>query len=144
MVVLAAAPILLIAEPLTALHRRGLFLSTYNHDDYDRIINMIVGPIMTAGVVGSVVIARRWLDHRSVETLGIRFDRAWWRGLLGGLAVGTVLMALVFGIEYALGYITLTGVLVANVTGVSVGLALAFSTVKVLCVGVYEEFISRG
>jgi membrane protease YdiL (CAAX protease family) len=144
MVVLAGAPILLIAEPLTALHRRGLFLPAYNHDDYDRIINMIVGPIMTAGVIGSVVFARRWLDHRRVETLGVRVDTAWWGGLLGGVAVGTALMTLVFALEYALGCITITGVLVANATGITVGLAFTFSAIKVLCVGVYEEFVSRG
>jgi len=144
MVVLASAPILLIAEPLTALHRRGLFLTAYNKNDYDRIINMIVGPIMTAGVIGSVVLARTWLDHRRVETLGVRFDRAWWSGLLGGVAVGTALMTLVFALEYASGCITVTGVLVANAPGITFGLAFAFSAVKVLCVGVYEEFVSRG
>jgi uncharacterized protein len=141
---LAAVPIFAIAEPLTALHRRGLFLPGYNHEEYDRIINMIVGPIMTVGVIGSVVIARRWLDHRRVEELCVRWDRVWWKGLAGGLALGTALMALVFALEYAFGWIALTGVLVSNATGVSVSLAFMFSTVKVLCVGTYEELVSRG
>ncbi len=141
---LAAVPILVIAVPLTALHRRGLFLPAYDHDDYDRVVNMIVGPLMTAGVIGSVVIASRWLDHRHLEELGVRLDRAWWRGLGVGLALGAALMTFVFVLEYALGWITLTGVLVSNATGVPVGLALAFSAVKVLCVGTCEEFVSRG
>jgi membrane protease YdiL (CAAX protease family) len=144
MVGLAALPILVIAEPLTALHRRGLFLQAYNHDAYDRVVNMIVGPVMTVGVIGSVVIARKWLDHRRVEELGVRLDRAWWRGLAGGLVLGTSLMTLVFVLEFVLGWITLTGVMVSNATGISVAFALSFSAVKVLCVGTYEEFVSRG
>jgi membrane protease YdiL (CAAX protease family) len=144
MVGLAAVPIVVIAEPLTALHRRGLFLRSYDHDAYDRVINMIVGPPLTAAVVGSVVMARRWLDHGRLEDLGVRLDRSWWSGLALGLGLGTALMALVFVLEYLLGWITVTGILVSNVTGVSVAFALSFSAVKVLCVGTYEEFVSRG
>ena len=74
MVGLGAMPIVLIAEPLTALHRRGLFLSELDHAAYDRVINMIVGPLLALAVIGSVWIALRFLDHRKIAELGIVVD----------------------------------------------------------------------
>jgi hypothetical protein len=59
MAALALIPIFGIAEPLTALHRRGLFLPGYGHEAYDRVINMIVGPFLAAAVIGSIAIAAR-------------------------------------------------------------------------------------
>lgn len=144
MAVFMLAPIILIAEPLTALHRRGLFLPDYGHESYDRIINMIVGPFLVAGVLISIAIAGRWLDHRTFADFGARIDRAWWYGLLGGFLLGTVLMTLVFVVEYASGWLAVTGFCVPNVSGVSLALAFSFSFVKVLCVATYEEFLSRG
>jgi membrane protease YdiL (CAAX protease family) len=138
MVALGLLPILLIAEPLTALHRRGLFLSHLTHDPYDRVINTIIGPLLTIAIVASVYLAARYLDHRSVADFGIVLDRRWWRGLGLGIAVGAIVMAFVFAIELALGWITITS------TGVSDAFALAYTTVKVVCVSIYEEVYSRG
>lgn len=141
---LGVALIVLIAEPLTALHRRGLFLSGHERAAYDRVINMIVGPLLTLCIVGSVVFAARVLDRRSVRDFGIRFDRAWWSSLALGLSLGGFLMATVFAIEYWAGWIDITNTLAVTVPGVSLLLALSFSVVKVLCVGIYEEVVMRG
>ena len=139
-----ALPILLVAEPLTALHRRGLFLSGYGHETYDRIINMIVGPLLTLGVLASVWIAARFLDHRDVADFGIRIDRAWWRSLAGGFFLGALLMTSIMAIELAAGWIRITDTFAVHAAGVSLALAVSFSIVKVLCVGIYEELVSRG
>jgi len=144
MAALGFAPILLIAEPLTALHRRGLFLPGYAQEAYDRIINIIVGPFLTAAVIGSIAIAGRWLDHRRFEEFGGRIDRTWWIDLFRGLSLGALLMALIFALEHAAGWIVVTGFAGVHVAGVSFALALSFSVAKVLCVGTYEEFLSRG
>src|SRR5262245_45206507 len=83
---LAVAPIFLVAEPLTALHRRGWFLAGWGHDDYDRVINMIVGPLLAAGIVLGMAIAARWVDKRPLSDYGIRLDRRWWISVGGGFA----------------------------------------------------------
>ncbi len=144
MFALGVLPILLIAEPLTALHKRGLFLPGYDHDAYDRVINMMVGPLLAAAVIGSIAIAGRWLDRRPFVGFTGAVDRSWWRHLALGFASGAVLMALVFLVELAAGWIVVTGSLAVNVAGLPLGLALAFPVVKALCVGPYEEFLSRG
>lgn len=134
---LAVAPILLIAEPLTALHRRGWFLAGWGHDDYDRVINMIVGPLFGAGIVLGVVLAARWIDKRPLADYGIRIDRAWWSSLGAGLALGAVLMTIIFAAEWAVGWVVVGG-------GSAAALAMSFTVVKVLCVGIYEEVVARG
>jgi len=141
---LAVALIVLIAEPLTALHRRGLFLTNYERAAYDRVINMIVGPLLTVCLVGSVLFAARYLDRRDLRDLGIRLDRAWWSSLALGLLLGGFLMAMVFAVEEWAGWIDVTDTLAVSAPGVSLLLALSFSLVKVLCVGIYEEIVVRG
>jgi hypothetical protein len=141
---LGAVPILLVAEPLTALHRRGLFLSSLGHDDYDRVVNMIVGPLLASAVIGSVGIAGKWLDRRPWSAFRARLDLTGWTGLGLGFGVSAMAMGLVFAAERAAGWVSVTGVAVANTAGVSLILAFGFSVVKVLCVGTYEEFLSRG
>jgi len=141
---LGVLPVLLIAEPLTAMHKRGEFLAHWGKEPYDRVINLIIGPLLTVGLVASVIIAARWLDRRPLADYGVVVDRAWWRGLALGFAVSTGLMLLIFAGESAAGMVEVTGTMVRNVSEVSLWLAFAFSLVKVLCVGVYEEFIARG
>jgi uncharacterized protein len=142
--VLGVLPVILIAEPLTMLHRRGLFLPGFSHDSYDRIINMIVGPLLACALVASVILAARWLDHRPLSDFGVTLDRLWWRSLGVGFAIGAVLIAFIFALEYAMGWVRVTGTWSLNTVSVSLPLALSFSVVKVLCVGTYEEFVSRG
>lgn len=141
---LGVALIVLVAEPLTALHRRGLFLSGHERAAYDRVINMIVGPLLTLCLVGSVVFAARVLDRRELRDFGIRFDRSWWSSLALGLSLGGFLMATVFAVESWAGWIAVADMLAVTVPGVSLLLALSFSLVKVLCVGIYEEVVVRG
>ena len=144
MVALALLPVVLVAEPLTAMHRQGRFLSDVNAETYDRLINMMVGPLLLFAIVASVLIAARWLDKRSISDLGVRLDGAWWSNLALGFTVGAFLMTLVFGFEYAVGLVEVTGFVVARTTEVVISLLFAFTVVKIVCVGVYEEFVSRG
>jgi len=141
--VLGVLPILLIAEPLTALHRRGLFLAGLPKDSYDRVINLLVGPPIAAAVVASVVVAGRVLDRRRLGELG--FVR---RGALPdaafGAVLGTALAACVLATELACGWARLDRVVDVRVTEAPAALCFLFTLVKALCVGTMEEAISRG
>ena len=140
---LGLLPILLVAEPLTALHRRGHFLASLAKEPYDRVINMVVGPLVTVGVLASVVLAARFIDRRRPAELGLAP-----RGAAGelalGAALGAALMAGVFACEYAFGWARPLRLFEVRVAGVSLGMALAFTAVKALCVAPMEEAVSRG
>jgi len=139
----AAVPILAVAEPLAWLHRRGIFLPTLSREACDAAINMIVGPLITVAVIGSVTLGLRWLERRSWDAYGVRMDGRGWGWLAGGFLLGAALLTGIFAVELALGWISVAGFLVAN-AGSAVGLGLAHALVKDLCVGIYEEVISRG
>jgi len=139
----AAVPILAVAEPLAWLHRRGIFLPTLSREACDAAINMIVGPLITVAVIASVTLGLRWLERRSWDAYGVRLDGRGWGWLAGGFLLGAALLTGIFAVELALGWISVAGFLVAN-AGSAVGLGLAHALVKDLCVGIYEEVISRG
>ena len=46
----------------------------------------------------------RWIDRRPWRDYGFHFDAAWWRDLGFGLLLGIILMSVVFGLEYLLGW----------------------------------------
>lgn len=107
------------------------------------LVNSIaaVGTLLVFTV--GVWLSGRWLDRRRFADFGLHFNRRWWRDLGFGLALGGVLMTLIFLIEWAAGWITITGVWQAP-PGASFGAAILAPLVLFLCVGIYEELWSRG
>jgi membrane protease YdiL (CAAX protease family) len=98
---------------------------------------------MLAAFVGSIWVASLLLDRRPLADFGLRLNAAWWRDLGFGLLLGAVLMLVIFLVELALGWITVTDTFyVAD--GGGFGLAISASVVHFLGVGIYEEMFSRG
>jgi len=52
--------------------------------------------------------ASRFIDHRHYRDFGLGFDRKWWLDLISGFLIGALLLATVFAIEYALGWVEVT------------------------------------
>ncbi len=95
-----------------------------------------------AALVLAIALAGRLLDRRRFRDFGFRFNRGWWADFGFGLALGAALMALIFVVEWAAGWVSVTGLYrysyevfwVPMLTGL-----LLF-----LGVGVQEELITRG
>ena len=98
---------------------------------------------LTAAVL-SVWFACRFFDRRPLSDLGLRLrERAWWLDFVFGLFLGALLMAAIFSVQLAAGWISVTG------TFESAGeapflLAILPPLVAFLCVGFYEELVFRG
>jgi membrane protease YdiL (CAAX protease family) len=141
---LAAAPILLVADPLTTSHKGGHFLAGLSKRDYDRAINMIVGPLLTAAVLAGVLFTARFVDRRPVSDLGFKRGTQNLEEALAGFLLGGILMLLVFLTELRVGWLRVTGFIGAIEPRALLPLAFSYVAVKNLCVGFTEEAVSRG
>ncbi|MCU0493446.1 MAG: CPBP family intramembrane metalloprotease [Chloroflexaceae bacterium] len=92
----------------------------------------------------SLWLAARLLDRRPLAAFGLQLDSAWWRDLAFGLALGALLMAAVFGLQWAAGWLSISGMWQTAQPNQPFALALLPPLVLFLCVGIYEELLFRG
>lgn len=109
------------------------------------ITNPIFGFILALfSVLGSLKLASRWLDRRPFIDYGFHFNQRWWFDFSFGLVLGMVLMAIIFLIELASGWITITQTLLNRGSGTTFWVEMALGFLYFLAVGIYEEAFSRG
>ncbi len=92
----------------------------------------------------SVWIAGRFFDRRPLSGFGLRIDGRWWLDFGFGLFLGALLMAGVFLVELAAGWVVVTGAFEATNGGASFFPTILAPLVWFICVGFYEELVSRG
>jgi len=95
-------------------------------------------------VMASVWLAVRFLDKRPFADLGLRLSRAWFKDLVFGFILGGLLMGAVFAVEVAAGWARVEGCLHTSWGQGAFWPALICMLVAFVCVGVYEEVLSRG
>jgi len=100
--------------------------------------------IQLIGISLSIWLAGRLWDKRKFVDFGLRFNRQWWLDFGFGLGLGAALMLLIFVIEYAAGWIEITGTIDSGFDGISFGTAIFGALVLFISVGIYEELMSRG
>ena len=109
--------------------------------DLDSIWGQILNFII---ITGSVYVARRWLDKRSFESLGLKLDKHTLLDLLAGIGITFVQMGFIYLLMLGLGWLTFEGFAwefdPINVVVTSV---LSFFVVFIF-VGWNEELLSRG
>ncbi|GAP14083.1 predicted metal-dependent membrane protease [Longilinea arvoryzae] len=108
------------------------------------LIRSINGLLTLAVILGASALAGRLLDRRSFTDFGFHFGRQWWSDLGFGLALGAVLMALIFGVEYAAGWVQITASPTNQYPEWSFTAWIFSNGFFYLCVGIYEELVSRG
>jgi hypothetical protein len=94
--------------------------------------------------LGSLWVAGRLLDRRPFAGFGFHLRRAWWGDFAFGLALGALMMTAIFLVELAVGWVTIRGTLQTARPGQPFAQAFAMPLVLFLCVGIYEEALSRG
>ncbi len=123
----------------------AVFLATFFLDWIDDTIVMAgVGVVSLLATFLSMAVAGKFLDRRPWADFGFHFDAAWWRDLGFGMALGALLMAGIFAVEYAAGWITITGTLRTPPGAGGFVPYLLLQIVLFLCVGIYEEALFRG
>ncbi len=144
MALLALAPVIIIGESLSAAQRRGILPEALTGVVGDKILDLIIGPLFTILIIISVWLAGHVLDRRQFADFGVHFSHSWWIDLGFGLGLGAGLMGLIFLLEWAAGWITIRNTFQISLSGLPLNLALFYVLVKDVCIGIYEELLSRG
>lgn len=95
-------------------------------------------------MVGSVYLAGRFVDRRWFRDFGFHLDREWWLDLGFGLALGAVLMTVVFVVELLAGWLSITELFFIARSGFSFWPWFLWGFVTFVAIGVYEELVFRG
>lgn len=101
------------------------------------------GLATAVAITGAVAVGGWLLDRRRFAEFGFHLNRGWWLDFAFGLGLGALLMAGIFAVELALGWVTVTGSW-RSVGGLSFGVALLLPLFAFVMVGYYEELLVRG
>jgi membrane protease YdiL (CAAX protease family) len=99
---------------------------------------------LALSVTSSLWLAGRLLDRRPFADFGLHIDQDWLIDFGFGLVLGAVLMLIIFLVELAAGWATVSGTLVTRQPGARFLPAILVPAVTFLAVGFYEELFSRG
>jgi uncharacterized protein len=108
------------------------------------VTQVIVPLAALLGVLSATFLSGRWLDRRRFGRFGIRFSKAWWIDFAFGLGLGAVLMGMVFLVGWLTGGLRVTGFFEVYNPNTHFFSGLVMSLVFFICVGIYEELLSRG
>ena len=104
---------------------------------WSQILNFIL-------ITGSVYVARRWLDKRSFESLGLKLDKHTLLDILAGIGITFVQMGFIYVLMLGLGWLTFEGFAwdFDPINVVIRGVVTFF--IAFIFVGWNEELLSRG
>jgi membrane protease YdiL (CAAX protease family) len=118
------------------------------------LISWLTAAPQTAFIAGNAVslvaitlatfAARRWIDHRSIASLGLAWGRQAARDLLVGIALSGLTIGLIFALEFALGWLRVESWSLATLGLPAVLRELALLFLTFVAVGWAEELMSRG
>jgi membrane protease YdiL (CAAX protease family) len=94
--------------------------------------------------IPSVLLARRFIDRRSIESLGLTISRRAAVDTLAGIGISGALILFIYLIQLQFGWLTFTGFAWEEVGWLSVIGQLVWWGFLFLLVGFYEELFSRG
>lgn len=100
--------------------------------------------IYFAAVLLATWAAARWLDRREFRAYGLEIDRKWWEDFGAGLAVGTILMTLIFVVERTMGWLNINDTFRVVYSSVPFVLGLLGPLMVFIALGFCEELIFRG
>ena len=108
----------------------------------DPLFGVVAAGAAFLGYLLSIWLAGRFLDRRPFANFGFHFNRLWWADLGFGLFLGAFLMAAIFLIEWAAGWVAITGFFYSARGPFFITLLVGMWLF--ILVGVQEELLSRG
>jgi membrane protease YdiL (CAAX protease family) len=119
----------------------SVFLASFF--SFSQLGGTLFGLISLVMILLTCLLAARWLDRRPFADYGFHFSRRWWWSFGFGLLLGAGLMAFIFLVELATGWVKVTGFLKPGAIGSFWG-EIILAVILFICVGIYEELLARG
>lgn len=108
-----------------------------------RLANTLASSQMAwVGLLASLWLAGRFIDKRPFKQFGFSLSRRWWLDFVFGLLLGALLMAGIFAVEYALGWVKVTGAYQTHSSSFTFGVLIYITLF--IAVGIEEESLTRG
>lgn len=95
-------------------------------------------------VVAVTLLMAIYIDRRPLRTIGLHLDHAWWSDLGFGLALGALLMTLIFLVEWLLGWVSIVTLFYGGFSNQPLAITIWQPLVLFIVVGINEELLSRG
>ncbi|MEZ4860488.1 MAG: CPBP family intramembrane glutamic endopeptidase [Caldilineaceae bacterium] len=113
------------------------------------VLTPIVGNLLFYSLNLVLVLLMTWwmarvIDHRALVDLGLQIDRHWWLDLCFGLLLGALLMTLIFGVEWLLGWAAVIGYFHVGVANARFLVMIWQPILLFVVVGINEELLARG
>ncbi|MBN1813260.1 MAG: CPBP family intramembrane metalloprotease [Anaerolineae bacterium] len=146
-------PIIAVTILVTTLREADLIPATFPGSIEPVMVDLLSIGAELLIVVGAAWLASLFPDRRRFADFGVHLRPAWWIDLGFGLALGAVLMGLIFAVEAGAGWITVTGTMQGpsydlpfevSLPALSFGVAILSALLRFVGVGISEEFLSRG
>ncbi|MCC6146142.1 MAG: CPBP family intramembrane metalloprotease [Anaerolineaceae bacterium] len=99
--------------------------------------------IVTLSILFTLLLAAKFLDRRQFADFGFHLDKNWWRDFIFGLLLGAGLMGAIFLLEFSAGWVSIERILSSS-NSAPFWQGWFQSLFLFICVGIYEESISRG
>ena len=146
-------PVVIVVVILTVAEQWGALPASLSGSGALGILLLLAALIETLLRAISVWLAGLFPDRRRFADFGVHLNLNWWIDFGFGLALGAVLMGLIFAVEAGAGWITIAGAFRSQLPdllsgtplpGLPFGVSILFSLIFFVAVGVGEEFFSRG
>lgn len=95
-------------------------------------------------ILASLLLAGLYLDRRPLRDFGFHLSGGWFLDLFFGMLLGGFLMTAIFLVQLSLGWVSVTDTLKTVGSDGPFALAILLPIGIFLCVGIYEETLSRG
>ena len=105
---------------------------------------LILSGIRLFRVLISVWLTGKWIDRRPFSDFGLQINKKWWGELGFGLVLGIIMISLIFLVELAAGWITITDTFFSVRSSGSFFMTFIVYLVLFACVGFSEELMYRG
>jgi membrane protease YdiL (CAAX protease family) len=121
------------------------YLLLFSFDGLSSRADLLLNALAAAvALTASIIVARRYLDRRSVISLGVQVDKYTFPDISVGILISGLMIALIFTLEWAAGWLQVESFAWEGESWLDVIASLAIMLIVFALAGWSEELLARG